>query len=77
MVDISTISLIASPTTLVILAGFVWWLYKSIRSWDDRLTNVERYSKRANHNTTTIIKSMIKRRLLDEKDLEGLELDGD
>jgi len=72
---VSAVSWLISPTTLVVLAALSYWLYRVIRARDNQLERVERYSRRANHNSTVIVKAMLRQRLLTDADVKDLDLD--
>ena len=67
---------IALATTLgapVSYIGVGFALYKVY----NRVVSAEVYAKRANHNTTALLKALLKRSLIDTDDLKELELNGE
>ena len=67
-VDLSTLGLLSSPTTLGLFILFVWKIYP-------KLLRIERASIRANHNSTVLIKAALRRNELTELEVKELDLD--
>ena len=51
---VSLVSLLSSPTTVVLVAVFFWKVYP-------RLLKIEKAAIRANHNSTVMAKAMLRR----------------
>jgi len=67
-VDLSTLSLFSSPTTLVAFIWFMWKVYP-------KLLRVEKAAIRGNHNSTVLVKAALRRGELTELEVKELDLD--
>ena len=67
-VDLSTLSLFSSPTTLVAFILFMWKVYPKV-------LRIERWAKRGNHNSTILVKAALRRGELSESEVKELDLD--
>jgi len=65
-VDFSFVSAISSPSTFVLMGVFFWKVYP-------RLLRIEQAALRANHNSSVMVKVMLRRKMLtpdEEKELD-------
>ena len=65
---VSLLSLVSSPTTLAAFILFMWKAYP-------RLLRIETAAKRANHNSTILVKAALRRGELTESEVKDLDLD--